>query len=141
MTKLDGKTAEEDEEEHDQRPLGLSCLHVEAHGHEGEVCSRWVKGETQDEDTKTEDCNLWTLILLNHNLLVVQKDTEHHADSDGSTQHETKDTSPLPLVLYVNHQGDEGLHPAVQRSQSKRHDGADVVYHLISEYLKQKSIS
>lgn len=83
MTELDGKSAEEDEEEHDQRPLTLSCLHVEALRHEAEV--------------------------------------EYHAHSDGSRQQEANDAGHPPLILYVNSQGDVGLHPAEQHPQPKCH--------------------
>lgn len=40
VPKLDGKSADEEEEEHDQRPLTLSRLSVEALSHQGEVCVR-----------------------------------------------------------------------------------------------------
>ena len=44
MAELHGESGEEDEEEHDQHPLAAGCLHVEALGHQGEICARRVKG-------------------------------------------------------------------------------------------------
>lgn len=43
VTKLDGKCADEDEEEHDQRPLASSCGHVEVLKHQHRACARRVK--------------------------------------------------------------------------------------------------
>ncbi len=40
VSKLVGKSSEKDEEEHDQSPLALSCLHVDALNHQGKVCIR-----------------------------------------------------------------------------------------------------
>lgn len=40
VTEFDCKSAEEDEEEHDEHPLASSCVHVEPLRHQGEVCSR-----------------------------------------------------------------------------------------------------
>lgn len=69
------------------------------------------------------------------------KDTEYHAESDGSGQQEAEDPDLPPFVLQVGSQGDVGLHPAEQRAQAKCHQGAKVVDHLLSEYLKPKQIN
>lgn len=39
VTELGGERAEEGEEEHDQRPLTSSCVHVETLRHQREVCT------------------------------------------------------------------------------------------------------
>lgn len=62
VTKLNAESAEEDEEEHDQRPLALSGLHVEALSHQGEICSRelrvtLVTGITVHENTTWQHVN------------------------------------------------------------------------------------
>lgn len=65
-----------------------------------------------------------------------KKDTEYYTHSDGSRQQETNDGRLLPLIHQINFQCDVGLHPAEQSSQSKRQTGAQIVNHLLSEYLK-----
>lgn len=95
VTKLDGKSADEDEQHHDECPLASTCMHMKALRHQGEV--------------------------------------KYHAKSDGSRQQESSDGSHLPLILQVNSQGDIGLQPAEQGSQSKHHKGADVVNVFLSE--------
>ena len=64
VTKLNAESAEEDEEEHDQRPLALSGLHVEALSHQGEICSRELRvtlGTEGLQYMKTQPGNMLTL--------------------------------------------------------------------------------
>lgn len=48
VTKLDGKSADEDEQHHDECPLASTCMHMKALRHQGEVCVDGVKGSESE---------------------------------------------------------------------------------------------
>ena len=82
-----------------------------------------------------------SLIWNQFDLVLVRKDTQQHAGSDGTRQEEARDTCPPALVPQVHLDGDERLHPAEQGSQPKRHGRANIVDLLVTRQLHPRKAS